>query len=533
MWKVPVTMGCLAALAISGCQLPNRSTGADQLTNKPGRTNAEVSLGELRSETASPPPSSESSSIQLVQAQIPELSAPAADPRAPGSPAPPRGELQPGAGEVFLAPPAIPPVPETMETLESAGLVTAEQQPITLETLEELACANNPTLVQAKAQVQGTLGQAIQAGLWPNPVVFYLQDQIGLAGTPGEFLGGKVRQEIPTAHKLQLSRAKFLARTRVSEWTALAQEWQVLNDVRIHYFRTLGRQEFVEVQKELLKNAEDDLVTRREEYNIGRATRADLHLANVALQQQRLTLLAAENTLRRSWQNLTALAGTDIPFQPLAGTLESHVAPIDWDTALNRIMAEAPQLQQARINIQTNELQVERELVEPVPNIFVEGGAGYNFEPSARQSVGQVQVFMEVPLWDKNQGTIRQARSDLARQRAEVRRIELLLRQQLADVYDRYLTALQHVHNFEQVILPEARRAYEVRLDSYEDDRQQWDEVLLAENGYFLLRGQYIENLITLRESEVLIIGYLLHGGLAVPERPAAIQHIDVRAKPR
>jgi outer membrane protein, heavy metal efflux system len=453
------------------------------------------------------------------------------DPRSVESISPPRGELQPGAGEVFFPPPAVPPIPPGMQALQDAGQITASAEPMSLEALEQLACANNPTLIQAKAQVQGTLGKAVQAGLWPNPRVFYIQEQIGVAGTPGEFMGGAIEQEIPTAHKLQLSREKFLARTRVSEWIAIAQEWQVLNDVRIHYFHTLGQQEFVEVQKELLKNSEDNLVTSRELHNMGRANQADVHLANVALQQQRLSVLRAENALRRSWQELTALVGVDMPFQPLAGPLETTVQPIEWDAALSRILAEAPQLQQARIKLEGDRIQVERELVEPVPNIFVRVGAGHNFE--AEQGVGLAEVFFDVPLWDKNQGTIRQARSDLARQQAEIRRVELLLRRELGLVYDRYLTALQQVQSFEQVILPESRKAYELRLDSYEDDREQWTDVLFAENAYFTLRGQYIQQLMLLRESEVLIVGYLLHGGLMVPERPTPPEHIDVAPKPR
>ena len=242
-------------------------------------------------------------------------------------------------------------------------------------------------------------------------------------------------------------------------------------------------------------------------------------------------MLRAENTLRRTWQDLTTAVGIDAPYQPLAGPLELNVPPIEWDWALGRLMEEAPQLQQARVTLEGDQIQLERELVEPVPNIFVQGGSGYDFE--TKQNVGSVKVFMEVPLWDKNQGTIRQARSDLARQQAEIRRVELLLRRELGRVYDLYLSALQHVQNFEQVILPEARQAYELRLDSYEDDRIPWTDVLAAQSGYFALRAQYVQHLIQLRDSEVLITGYLLQGGLMVPERPTPPQHIDVSPQPR
>ncbi len=121
------------------------------------------------------------------------------------------------------------------------------------------------------------MGRAIQAGLWPNPTVHFVQEQIGVANTPGEFLGGVVQQEVVTAHKRDLSRAKFVARTQTAEWLALAQQYRVLNDVRMHYFHTLGREEIVHVRRELLKNAEDQLLTVREMYNVGRATRAQVH----------------------------------------------------------------------------------------------------------------------------------------------------------------------------------------------------------------------------------------------------------------
>ncbi|MGE0758403.1 MAG: TolC family protein [Pirellulaceae bacterium] len=418
-----------------------------------------------------------------------------------------------------------------MHALQQVEESTAIAETVDLESLEFAACQNNPTLVQAKAQIQGTLGKAIQAGLWPNPVFMYVQEQIGVEGTPGEFTGGVVQQEIPTAHKLQLSRAKYLSRTNVSEWIALAQEWQVLNDVRIHFFRALGHQQLVEIQKELLRNSEDSLVTTRELYNLGRATLDDVHLANVALQQQRLAVLRAENTLRCTWQELTAVVGIDLPFGVLSGTLETDVEMIEWQAALDRLMESAPQLQQARAKLEGDQLQVERELVESVPNIVVQGGAGQNFE--AGQAVGTFQVRMEVPLWDKNQGTIRQARSDLARQHAEIRRLELVLRRELGRVYDQYLSAFQHVQNYKSVILPESRRVYEIRLDSYEDDRITWQSVLAAQQGYFALRGQYVEQLIALRENEVLILGFLLHGGLMVPERPTPPEHIDVSPQPR
>jgi cobalt-zinc-cadmium efflux system outer membrane protein len=79
-------------------------------------------------------------------------------------------------------------------------------------------------------------------------------------------------------------------------------------------------------------------------------------------------------------------------------------------------LAESPELGAARAKLTADQITVQREKVEPIPNIVVEGSAGYNFE--ARETVYGAGVEVEVPLFDRNQGTIQQAKADLTWQRA-------------------------------------------------------------------------------------------------------------------
>ena len=434
----------------------------------------------------------------------------------------------PETGNTFLEPPDIPPAPSVEWSPATSDSVTAE---LTLADVESLACQFNPTLLQARAQVEGIVGKAVQAGLWPNPTLIYAAEQIGVSGTAGEFHGGLVRQRIVTAHKLDLSREKYLARSRTAEWVALAQQYRVLNDVRIHYFRARGAQEIVGIQQELLKNAEDAVVTAREMHNVGQATRAEVHQANIRLQHQRLNLLMAENSLRQSIEELVALTGADISAESLSTSLEGELALINWDEALYRLVEDSPQMAAARAKLEADRLTIRREIAEPVPDIILQGGTGWNAVES--ETVSMAQVMMEVPIFDWNQGTIRQAEADYARQEGEIRRTEQLLRQQLAQTYRNYLTAVQHVRNFQEVILPEAKAAYDLQLQSYEVDRAPWTDVLDAEQQYFLSKVQYVNNLVTWRENEVSIMGFLLHGGLADPPTPVPPGHIDAVNQPR
>jgi outer membrane protein TolC len=445
------------------------------------------------------------------------------------NPTPPTSpeDLRARVGERFTEPPPVPPVPQAL----TEQLLISGEAPLTLEAIEAMACSRNPTLAQAQAQIQGELGKAIQAGLVPNPTLSYVGEQWGVGGTAGEWQGAVFSQRIVTARKLQLSRAKFLQLTRTAQWRALEQQYQVLNDIRIHYWRTLGQQQLVEIQNEILKNAEDGVVTARELYNAGQATRAALHDANVMLQKARLDLLMARNSFNASWWELVSLAGIRLQPTPMVGSLDGPVNPIDFEIALDRLVSESPQILAARAKLQADEIKVKRETVEPIPDVVVNYGYGYNFE--AGEATHNTGLSLEIPLYDWNQGTIRQAESDVVRQRGEIQRIEFMLQRDLARVYQQYLTAIQNVRSYQEVIVPESKLAYESLLDAYEEDRVDWPQVLESQLRYYHHRAAYINHLVDWRSGETLIAGYLLGGGLQAPTGPEPPGHISAVPKPR
>ena len=255
--------------------------------------------------------------------------------------------------------------------------------PLTLETLESLARKNNPTLVQALSQIEGEQAKALQAGLYPNPRIGYIGEQIGVKGTIGEFQGGFVQQEIVTAGKLRLSREKYRARASAAEFQALAQEYRVINEVRIRYYRTLGAQKRLAIQLELLETAQDALLTVQEMINIGQANQADLHQAKIILEDQQLKVKMAENDLDLEWEWLMTVVGMSRPRNALEEKLEGQSTEIEWEEALRRLMTASPELGLVRAMLKEDEITVQREKVEPIPNLILSGSAGHNFETRA------------------------------------------------------------------------------------------------------------------------------------------------------
>src|SRR5262249_19004884 len=90
--------------------------------------------------------------------------------------------------------------------LLAAGSAAAADQ-VSLQDLERMALERNPTIGQARSAVDAAAGRTVQAGLYPNPVVSAVGDEIsrGPIIRGGEY-GAGVQQRIVTAGKLGLSR---------------------------------------------------------------------------------------------------------------------------------------------------------------------------------------------------------------------------------------------------------------------------------------------------------------------------------------
>jgi outer membrane protein TolC len=417
--------------------------------------------------------------------------------------------------------------------IEGAAPMAAQ---LDLDTLLNLAMRNNPTLRQARTHVSAELGKALEAGLYPNPMLQYSGELIGApnasgARTPGEFQGGIVQQEIVTGRKLQLSREKYLQRARISEHLAVAQQYKVLNDVRMHYYRALAAAEILRIRRELVKAADDGALTARELYNAGQARRPEVRQADIALQRARLDLLTADNEFMQRFQELISLVGIHADRWQLAGQLVMVEGPIEFEAALGHLWTRSPQLAAARAKFVADQITVRREEAQWIPDLTFSGGTGYNFETPSTVSMAGLQF--DVPLFDRNQGTVRQAQADLIRQRNEIARVELQLRMHLAEVHQRYLTAYQHATEYERVILPEARAAYRELLEGYKANRAEWPDVLDAQRDYFDAQQDYIHAMEMYRVNEVLILGFLLHNGLEAAPGPTPPGHIDAVPKPR
>ena len=363
-------------------------------------------------------------------------------------------------------------------------------------------------------------------------MVGYTSEQIGVNGTAGELQGGYVSQEIVTGGKLRLSRDKWAQRARIAATNAQAQQQRVLNDVQSQFYRTLAAQRVVEIYRRLVANGADNFQTHREMLNLGQTTASAVLHAEVELRRDQLKLKDAENDVQQAWRTLVALAGVpQLSPTTLEDILTTTKEPLDYDTALEQLLKNSPELIAACQKIRHDEIQLARERVQPIPDILVDARVGRNYE--AGNTTAGVNVGLPIPFFDKNRGTIQQAQADLNRAHADARRLNLELQTRLAAEYRTYFSAWQRVDEYQASMLPKAEEATDLLRQSYKNRRATWVDVLTAQRLHMRLEAEYVDSLKMYHEGDVAIRGMLLSGGLTEP--PAAIGggHIDATPKPR
>ncbi len=405
---------------------------------------------------------------------------------------------------------------------------TSAQTPprtVTLQDLEKMALAGNPSLAQAEAGSHAALGRARQAGLYPNPVLGATGDH----NTPvfnGGSLGGFVEQRIVIGGKLGLSRHAADQDAAAAMELQNSARLRVLTDLRRLYYRGLGEQRLLDVRKQMADATARTAATFAELNNVGQADRPDQFTAEIEAQRAALAVTMAGNALARTWREIAAVVNqTELNRPSLApGTLEGDleaVPNLDPETTLERVLNESPDLHAAQMEASRSATLVKRARVEKIPDVTVRGGVRYNREPlyatglepgttpGAVGTEGFFDVGVEIPIFNLNQGAVTAAEADADHARLEVERRRAALRRQFAIVYGEYSDATAAIARYKTEMLPRARQALEMYQANFRQTAGPYTQILAAERSLIQIEDDYIAQLIVAWQSVAEIQGLL------------------------
>lgn len=395
-----------------------------------------------------------------------------------------------------------------------------------LEDLEAMALQRNPTLAQAEAAIRAAEGRRRQAGMFPNPVAGYFVEEF-VFRSPGETAehGAFIEQAIPLGGKLSKARNVFALERDQAVIEAEAQRLRVTNSIRLLYYETLGAQRLVELRFNLSQLAQEAVEVTRELANVGQADRPDQLEIEIEFERADIEWLNAQNDWLRAWQMLAAMVGNPtMPPARLAGNPEEDLAPLNETQLLDALLQQSPDVRVAKTSVERARAVLARERAQRVPDLFVRGGLGYNlerFEPVAPALTGErkglsgrLEVGVNVPVFNRNQGGIAAAEAELAIAEGDLNRLQLMLRSRFASSYREYRSAQQLAERYRTRVIPRAREAYQMYLANFRQMAAAYPQVLIAQRTLFQVEVEYARALVQLRERATGLRGFLLEDGL-------------------
>ncbi|MEQ8786729.1 MAG: TolC family protein [Pirellulaceae bacterium] len=388
-----------------------------------------------------------------------------------------------------------------------------------LEDLEQIALNNNPALAQAWAKVQAAQGRWLQAGLPPNTVLGYSGQQLGSAGL-AEQEGVYIGQQFVRLRKLRLNRLVAAQEINVAQQEAQVQQQRLLTDVRLGYYEMLVAQRRLDLTKELVAVNQGAVDIATSLFDAKEVGQPDVLRATIELQSSQLLLKAARNQFDAAWSRLSAVLGTPgAPPPRIAGQLEVELADISEADAMARILGSSPELASALAEVDRARFAVERERVEPLPDIDVQGVVQH--DNGTGSSNGNLQVTVPIPWLNRNQGGIRAAEAEVIAAQRAVARTELSLQRRLATVYQHYATARVKVEGFSgpDGILANVKKSLDAVRANYQGVETSYIDLLTAQRTYAQMNLAYVESVGELWAAISEIDGLLLKDSLDSPPK--------------
>ncbi len=336
--------------------------------------------------------------------------------------------------------------------------------PATLPEFVALAESSHPKIRGALAAIEAARGKAVQARLYPNPMLAAGSPQI--AGNQSQW-NSFASQDIVTAGKLRLSQQAALREVQRAEYDLIRARFEVLADVRATFYQLLVAQRRMEIFKLLLDIAKRSYEIGRQLAEAGEGTKADVLFWSLERDRAEVRLLNGGVYVETGRRQLAAAIGLPLAdIGRVEADLFARLPDFDLKDLQRAVVFTNARPRAAEAGIAQAQWSLERAVVEPIPNLNVLGGYQYQVGTPAMDQ-GLLQMMVEVPLFDRNQGNIRSARADIASARADLRNVELDLANSTARTIAAYRAARRNVEWFEQYIIPKARETLELTQTLY------------------------------------------------------------------
>jgi cobalt-zinc-cadmium efflux system outer membrane protein len=370
-------------------------------------------------------------------------------------------------------------------------------EPLTLRQALALALLKNPALASVSWDVRAAEARRLQASLLPNPE---LEVEVEEFGGTGSLAGFRSAQTTIALGQLIELGEKRMKRTRLAAldrdlagWDYEARRIDVYAETTRAFVDLLASQHRLALARQITQISQQVFDTASDRVTSGKASPLERNKARVALGSSKLELEQAKQELQARRFRLASTWGGTLPrFTKADGQFET-VASIPTAEQLAGLIAQNPDIARWKTEMEQRQAALTLEKAKAVPDLTIRGGLKRLHEIDDTGFV--VGLSIPLPIFDRNQGGIRESTYKLAKASADRRAAQAKAHSSLAEAYQLLASAFAEATILKAEILPAAQEAFDAANEGYRQGKFAYLEVLDAQRTLFEVNARHIEAL--------------------------------------
>lgn len=385
---------------------------------------------------------------------------------------------------------------------EAAGPV-AKSSPLTLDAALMRALEYSPKLSVFTHEVRAREFETHQAGVRPNPELSVEVENV--AGS-GEFTGTGAIETTVRISRLVETGGKRARRQDVGRMDQELAERkyeiaraEVLAETRAGFVSVLAAQTKLSLAKEQAALAERVLQTVEDRVTAGKTASIEKVRFQILVAEARLRQDKARQEYSAVRQILAAVWGSEeVDFESVQGDLEKVPAIRSWAELVSGL-DQSPEAALRNSEARRADRLLALERANRIPDLTLSLGARNDQNTGDNALVAEFSV--PLPIFDRNRGGVGAAGARRAKAMEAERTALLQLRAELAEAWQKALSAQSEVVMLREEILPASRETFDAVIYGYQAGKFGFLEVLDAERALFNARIRYVDSLTDLHRS--------------------------------
>ncbi len=383
-----------------------------------------------------------------------------------------------------------------------------EASNLTLHDAVNLALLRNPELAAFSKEMRALEGATLQAGLLRNPELSVNVENVGnIQKIRGDInapdsIVQEVVQQVTTIRIGQLIElgGKRTARVNAAllgeELAAKDYETkriEIIARVAGVFTEVLAAQERLKLAAETNQVAQNVVNTVTGRVQAGKVPPIEETRVKIGLSTTRIEQEQAQRDLISARRRLALLWNSSSPqFDKVLGNMEIMTAPPNYQVLEKKVL-DNPMALRALKNIEHRKALLEVEQTRRIPNLTLNAGVVNYALVGGNTAIAS--IMMPLPLFDRNQGNLKEAYQRVDKAEDEQTMMELRLKTELAQTYEAMLATWNEINLLRDEILPGAKSAFHVMRRGYELGKFGLLELLDAQRVLFQNQLLYIRAL--------------------------------------